>query len=334
MAHVWDPDQIRSKHKATTALFPYAVQREQRGEGGMIDAFFGVLRASKLGTFAIGPQITALLYEGSPDSLNRVIALASPYALWNPEDSHGGMVTRWAAAVLAVPYTEEVGQSVVDALLQIASFDSLQPHIPVDVWALLKERPSLPPVCVGRSRGTTGCVVRRVRELGDPEILKSYLLLVWSEWHNLHPEGLTDMCASIRQEFSGIGMGGHRKELIERLEHILGRLDHGPGYPEHHRPRTNDDLQRVRRQYQELKDVLLGVDEEAMEILIRASSRSTDLFDPLTLVAIRRISLDVHLCPPAPVPVVVRLYHSRGPCPPNPILQSHAVSPPCYPFIT
>jgi len=128
MTRVWNPDQIGPKHKATSALFLYAVQRERDGKGGMIDALLGVVRTSKLGTFTIGPFITTLFDEGSPDSLNPVIALLSPYALWNQGNSHSGMVTRWAAAVLAVQYTEEVGQSVVDTLLQIASLDSPNNH--------------------------------------------------------------------------------------------------------------------------------------------------------------------------------------------------------------
>jgi len=303
MAHVWDPDQIGSKHKVIAALFPYAVQREQCSQGDMIDAFFGVLRVSKLGTFAIGPLITMLFEEGSPESLNRVITLASPYALWDQQDLNNGMVTRWIAAVSAIPYTEEVGQSVVDALLQIASLNSLQSHIPVDLWALLKKRPSLPPVCTGRSRGTTDCVVCRVRELGDLEILKSYLLLVWSEWDDIPPEGLIGMCALIRQDFSGVGVRGHREDLIGRLDHILGELDRGSGYLKHRELRIGEDPQYVKRQYEELKETLLEVDKGAMNILTSAPSKSTNLFDSLTLADIRRIPLDVHLRSPAPVPI-------------------------------
>ena len=110
-----------------------------------------LLDVIKLRAFTIGPQITALFDEGSPDYLNRVIALISPYA---PSDSrvfHSGMVTsRWATAVLAVPYTEEIGRSVVDAVLQIASIKSLQPYIPVGVWALLGEQEELQHVSFAR----------------------------------------------------------------------------------------------------------------------------------------------------------------------------------------
>ena len=327
MACVWDPDQIGSKHKGAIALFPYAVQRERCGEGGMIDAFFGVVRASKLGSFDIGPLVTALFDEGSPGYLNRVITLASPYALWNPQDSHSGMVTRWVAAVSVAPDTEEVGQSVVDALLQIASLNSLQPHIPVDVWALLKKRPSLPPVCLGRSRGTAECVVRRVREIGDLGILKSYLLLVWSEWDGIHPDGLVDMRASIRQDFGGVGMRGHRQDLIERLDHILGELDRRSGYLKHRELRIGEDPQQVRRQYEGLKEVLLEVDEKALVILTRTPSRSTNIFDSLTSAGICRVPLDVCMCPTASVPIVACLRYSWSP-------QLHVGSPPGHSFMT
>jgi len=272
MARVGDLGQIRSKRKAVTALFAYAVRRERDGDGGMIDVLLDVIR---LRAFTIGPQITALFNEGSPDSLNRVIALVSPYAPWDSRVFHSGTVThRWATAVLGVPYTEEIGRSAVDAVLQIASIASLQPYIPVGVWALLKEQPSLPPVCLGQARGTTACVVRGVRKLRDIEILKSYLFLVWSEWYAIHPEGYTDMCASIREDFCGIGMVGHRKNLLERLEHVLRQLGQGLGnYQQYH---------RLKRQYKELKGVLLEVDKEATEVLTRTPSGLTNLFDSLT----------------------------------------------------
>ena len=73
----------------------------------------------------------------------------SPYLPWTDAFYDQNAVHRWAAAALAVPYTEEVGQSVVDVLLQIASNSSLRLHIPRDVWALLKKRVSLPPVWGG-----------------------------------------------------------------------------------------------------------------------------------------------------------------------------------------
>ena len=307
MAQAGDHDQIESKRKATIALFPYAVLREQYGEGGMISAFLDVVKASRSGTLVTGPLVAAL----SPDySLNWATKLVSANALWYPLIFDRGMVARWAAAAVAVPYTEEIGRNVVDVLLQIASLETLQPYIPVDVWALLKKRPTLPPICMGRSRGTADCVVRAVRELGDLEILKSYFLLVWSECNIISSEGLISMRASIRDDFGGVGMRGHREELVERLDRVLGQLDPGSEYFKQRRPWIDKDPPRTKRQYQELKEVAVEVDREATEILTRTLSRPTNLLNSLTLAGICRIPLDVHLCAPTPLSVVARLQSS------------------------
>jgi len=133
MARVGDLDRIKPKPKAIIALFPYAVQRERAGDRKMADTFLGVARIPYIGAFMARP-IATLLDEAGLNLPNRLVTLMSPYALWGLE-SNANTVTRWALAVLAVPYTEEVGTSVVDTLLQIASLDPLRPYIPVDVWA-------------------------------------------------------------------------------------------------------------------------------------------------------------------------------------------------------
>lgn len=118
----------------------------------MVDAFLGVARTSKSGRFmwkAASPFVSTLFDEESPGSLNQVIIFVSPYVLWDEQNSDGHMVTRWAAAVSKVPDTNEVGQSVVDTLLHIASIGFLQPFIPLSVWAWLKKQPPLPPICTG-----------------------------------------------------------------------------------------------------------------------------------------------------------------------------------------
>ena len=216
------------------------------------------------------------------------------------------MAIKWTASTLAVPYTEAVGRNVVNALLQFESLDP--PYTPATVWALLKKRPVLPPICMGRSRGTMDCVVRRVRELGDIEILTLYFLLLWSEWNIIHPEGLANMRVSIREDFADIGMRQHREELIERLDQVLGKLEPESEYLKQRSPWIDKDPQRTRGQYQELKGILLEVDREATEILTSTPSRPTELFDPLTPVGIHRISLNIYMCPP--VPVVACLRHS------------------------
>ena len=98
---------------------------------------------------------------------------------------------------------------MVDALLQFAFDHEVLPYIPVDMWLWLKTQPSLPPVCQGRYYGTHLPIVRAVHGLKDIEILKSYLLMVWSEWDTLLNEGFDEMCTSICEDFREIGRGHH-----------------------------------------------------------------------------------------------------------------------------
>ena len=267
-ARAEDRDQIQSRRKAITAFFPYAVWQERGGDRRAIDAFLGVTRVSKSGSGfmwgEIEPFVAALFGETSPDSLNRVLALVSPYVPWRTWGFDGNAVNRWAAAASAVPYTEEVGQNVVDALLQIASTDPLRPYIPVGLWALLEKQPSLPPYCWGRSLGTEVEVVRGVRALGDIGVLESYLLLVWSEWDPIRDLGFAEMQTLIRADFGGIGMGLHRENLLGRLDHVLEQLDRGSRYLKHHSPSlTEGKIRRIREQHVELRRLLLEVDGEA-----------------------------------------------------------------------
>jgi hypothetical protein len=162
-------------------------------------------------------------------------------------------VSRWAAAALAIPYTEEVGQNIVDALFQIAFMDFLQPHIPIEIWRLLKRRPFLPPNCCGIWWAGHVSTVAYVRRLRDVDILKSLFLLVWADRCNLLPEEVREMQRSIRVDFAGIGMEHHRKDLMERLDDVLGQLN---SYTE-----TSFE-QEVKTNYTELRNVLLEVDRQ------------------------------------------------------------------------
>ena len=247
----------------------------------MVDAFSGVFRIPNIGPF-MGRPITMLLEGVCPDYPDWVVTLVSPHIEWWNSGFNSNTVAWWAAAALAVPYTEEVGQSVVDTLLQIASVDGLRPYIPVDVWALLKRRPSLPPVCRGRFAGTEGSIVHRVRELGDVDILESYLLLVWSEWHHVDLEGVTEMGTSIREDLSGLGMGHHREVLIKRLDHVLGQLGRGFQYLSQHNPILREHHILVAKQkYKDLQRILLDVDRGALDILTRTSFKLINSFNSL-----------------------------------------------------
>ena len=248
----------------------------------MIEAFLSVSRASnptrKLIDWdgfmwkAIRPFVNALFDEATPDSLNRVLTLVSPYVPLETWSLNRRMVTRWAAAPPTVPYTEEVGQAVVTILLQVASIDFPQPHIPIGTWALLKKLPSLPRGRTGRTLETSGPVVRRVQALGNIEILKSYFLLVWSDWYP--PWGSDAMYSSIQEDFSGIGMGCHRGDLIERLDHVLGELDQGLEYLQQHSPGIDGrSVDFSKKRYGLFKGLLLRQERETLEVLTRTPFR-------------------------------------------------------------
>jgi len=288
MAQAEDQQLLHTKRKAISGLFPYVFWQKQAGQQDMLDALSRAAMTSNPEQFIwhhAEQYIDTLSNKPGPISLDYIITLASPHISWHDGLHNENMVTRWAAAASAVPYTEEVGRIVVDALLQIASIDSLRPHIPVDIWGWLKKRPYLPPVCRGRSPGTREAVVCQVRELGDIAILKSYLLLVWSEWEGLPSDrGFAEMCTLVREDFSGIGMGRHREDLIKRLDHVLGRLDRGLKYLQRHNPSLRErNVQRAKQKHGELKKVLLEVDREAINVLARTPpslvpfTRSTDI---------------------------------------------------------
>ena len=228
MARVGDLRQIKSKRKAASAFFPYAVWQERDGERKMIDAFFGLARASKSDMFlwkAIGPFIAVLFGKSSGDSLNRAITLVSPYLLPDTWSINEDMINRLEEAAFEVPYTEEIGQSVAVALLQIASVRRLQPLIPLSFWAWLKKQPSLPLAESARKPTWIGVeVVRQVRALGDVEILKSYFLFVWSGLYFPYGDSLFEVNASLAQDFCGIGMWTHRKALMRRLYYSRAQL--------------------------------------------------------------------------------------------------------------
>ena len=282
MARAEGPYEIRSKFKAIVALFPYAAWRQRGGDHRMVEAFLGVFNVPDVVPF-MGRSITMLLGDVCPGYPNWVVTLVSPHIDWWGWGLDGNTVAWWAAAALTTPYTEEVGRSVVDTLLQIASVDGLSPYIPVDIWAWLKKQPSLPPVCEGRILGTRNHVIRKVQKLGDVDILTSFLLLVWSEWNPHIWRSCADMCTSIREDLAGTEMGHHREVLIERLEHVLGQLDRGSEYLTQRGPSINDDdIRDMREEYRILKEVLLEVDGKALEVLTRTPSKLIDSFDSLT----------------------------------------------------
>jgi len=294
MAEAADPKAILRKRKAINALLPYSIRLVESGQQRMADTLSYLSEVSNPGEFAwhcIQPLMAAVFDRPSTPSLDRVITLVSPYLDWDNHHFNQDTVTRWSTAALAVPYTEEVGRSVVNALWRIASVDALRQHIPVNIWSWSNNKTFIPPAWLGGYIRTQE-VVRQVRALGDKEILKSYLLLVWLDWRWLGHASLAEMCAAITEDLNGIGMGHHREDLIKRLDHALKR---DLGYPIEHRPDLNPlVLALAKGEYQRLKEVLLEVDE-AIRVLYSTSSGLIIHFDLLTSVDTCRISLDIHV---------------------------------------
>lgn len=161
----------------------------------------------------------------------------------------GAIVELWLATASVVPYTDGVGQSVVDTLLQMASNYKLRSHIPVFAWHWLKRQPVLGPDCQGLKCGTLSTVVLKIKNLQDIGLITSYLSIVWSEWSDLDDLGCRWMLCIIRGELCGTGAAGYQADLIQRLDHVLSQLG----------SRSSN-----KQWYEEFKRALLEVGEEAM----------------------------------------------------------------------
>ena len=243
--------------------------------------------------------IAGLFDKPRTPSTDRAITLVSPYFHSFDQNTFAQWSTA-ALTTLAVPYMEDIDQSVADTLWWIMHDGALRQHIPVGIWLWSNKQTFIPPALPWHHRRDPRRqeTVREFRALGNIEILKSYLLLVWLEWKKLGDSAFAEMCTSIREDFNGIGMGRHREDLRKRLDHVLGQLDQGPEYLRELRPRpyiSHDNAEITRNQYRELKQLLLEADREAKEILTRTPSRFTILFGILTSVDMYRISLDVHV---------------------------------------
>ena len=254
-------ETIECKRKAITALFPYAVRQEREGEGKIMNALLTVFLVFGPTTslwHPITPYITILFKTASAEA----IVTISPHVPWYCVPNDASVVKAWAAAAPKVLGIDEVELRIVDALLQIASVDSLRPHIPRSSWSWLNKRPTLPSICFARSMATQKHVVRWVKQLQDVEILTSYFILVWSECNLIASYGcLSEMQLAISRDLRGRGMWVHRKALTDHLEHILGELEQGLGHLQREKPWIDvGHVQRAKAQYQKLKDMLYEMD--------------------------------------------------------------------------
>ena len=232
MVDAADPNLIQSRRKAISVLFPYAVHLARCGQREMLNAFSRVSRASDSRHFMwcrVKPFTMILFDKPNPPPLNWVLGLISPGILLHNQP-HNNSAVAWPAT--AHSYTCEVDRSVVDEVLRVAF---------VTPWRRTRAEES---------------AVRQVRALGATGVLRSYLLVLWSDWYySRYPdEDFTEMEISIREDFSGIGMWGYREDLIKCLDRALEELEPWgwtAGHPG------------------ELKRLLLEVDGRAEKILNR-----------------------------------------------------------------
>ena len=251
-----DQGTITYEHcEAVCALTPYAIFLEENGQQDMANAIMQVVRGSKnhYFMFSARPHITTLLGKPNSSFRNWLIALAAPHVDWKDEERVGDTVVAWAAAVSTVPDTEEVIQSVVGTLMQITNIDSLRPHIPIETWVWTKKLQSLPVEDWPHNFITTPDTIRHVRGLGDFDIIGSYFLAMLVSYQS-SGNILSEVETSIREDFGGIGMWGHREVLLNRVDSALEGVDF-----------YDERLKRCIK----LKGVLLDMDREAMKTLAR-----------------------------------------------------------------
>ena len=294
-----NPDSgLISKGKTIWTLLPHPTFSRQRWLGKILTETLRTRRSwgtSPLLDRYVTPLATTLLDKPSSHLLSRAALLVSPHIPLFSGFWDNRRVSRWNVIALdalkgtgegAVSDTE-VSESVADMLLQFAPHEILRRQITAETWAWLKKPQSLPVLSRGRWAGTTNAVVCHIRGLGDIEILKSYFLLVWSEWDGLWESGLREMEISIRDDFSGVERWHDREELIERLNWVLGQSSLGSAHFEQHLPPwafVQHNIQRAVSQYSRLKNALLEVHES---VLLRTSlqvtllKKYTDFLEPL-----------------------------------------------------
>ena len=153
---------------------------------------------------------------------------------------------------------------------------------------------------MGRYFGTQKHVVEAVQRLEDIEVLKSYLLLPWSEWDTF--DSFHEICASVDKDFGGIGMGHHRVDLIQRLDQVLNQLDQGFEYLVQQNPQFKEDsFQSMKYQYKRLREALL---ETHIKAITHVSDPNIAPLCMLTQAKIHRVPYNVYVCPSAPMSLV------------------------------
>lgn len=125
-----NPNRYSSSANPSTSCLCTPSLYEQKG---MADATLRAARASGSGRFMWCCVRSHVANGQKHPSSDYFTTLASPDVAWNDKSHNANTITAWAAAASVVPCMEEVGRSVVDALLRIASWDSLRPHVPTGI---------------------------------------------------------------------------------------------------------------------------------------------------------------------------------------------------------
>ncbi|KAF9783437.1 hypothetical protein BJ322DRAFT_1070828 [Thelephora terrestris] len=162
-----------------------------------------------------------------PISLKYAALGAFEYHHWTLKGlSDVGVAMRlWIAAASGLPDTDAVRESMVNALLQIAYDDELRPHIPPAAWEWLKKRPVLPAGSFALQVSPPKGFFRTIRKFQDIELITSYLFVFWSEWDGEPYCVCEEVRRLIKEELKGTHAAGCRTDLIQRLDHVIPKLD-------------------------------------------------------------------------------------------------------------
>ena len=176
--------------------------------------------------------LAAILDRGeSHQESRKAVTALFPYAIWRRQNGQGDMLDVFF----------RIARANEEETLSQTSANAASPKRQGFLWH--RAEPFI----------TNGVFIRSIRQLKDVNIIQSYLLLLWSERWPLRPNGLSEMQASVREDFSGIGMGDHRRDLNLMLDQFLEQLDNGQGSPE----------LEMKDQYCSLKEALMEVEERA-----------------------------------------------------------------------
>ena len=188
------------------------------------------------------------------------------------------MMRHWIATGSELPDTNDVRESVVDTLLQMARDDRLRSHIPVEAWEWLKKRPVLRYKSIGLEVGGWSSVLKTVQALGDIGLITSYLFVVWSEWNTLRHINCKRMRCMIRKKLDGIRAVGYRADLIQRLNYVLAQFDRGQEclYPDWGAGKAL--FLQAKQHYEEFRRDLLESDKKATNVLTSMSPRVSTRF--------------------------------------------------------